>query len=303
MQGLISFVLPVRDRDNKRIQRCVDSLQSEFTKEVIIVDYGSKIPIKKIKGVKIIRYDKNKIWNKPHAINIGIKQAKADYVSSVDCDMIISSGFIEAAVSHLYGNSFIYSINVKRIKTEDVSSDFNDMLEKSWNWNENSKGRYSIIHNANGGIQIYPKKWISDVGGVDESLVYWGGMDNDVFERAILSGLTVINLNIPILHQEHKFKKEENLPKGERGRAMRLRIERMRYLEEMLVSGDYTRNNGHWGEYTPNQEKFLQIENELIKKEKERIEKKFGYQNAFVQAVKDGKNSFMFDGKEWKVFR
>jgi len=301
MSKLISFIIPVKDRDSERIENCVDSLQSEYTEEVIIVDYGSKIPVEKIKGARIIRYDKNPIFNKPHAINIGIKQAKAEYVSSVDCDMIIPPEFLGAAVSHLYGNSFIYSINVKRIKPDDVSDDFKKMLDKSWNWNENSKGRYSIIHNANGGIQIYPKKWIYDIGGTDEALVYWGGMDNDVFERAILSGLAAINLNIPILHQEHEFKKEENLPIGERGRAMRLRIERMRYLEEMLESGDYTRNNGHWGEDTPNQKRFLQIEAELIKKEKESDTKSIDYQEAFVQAVKEGKDSFIFEKKEVKI--
>lgn len=302
MPGLISFIIPVRDRDCERIQRCVDSLQSEFTHEVLIVDYGSKIPIKDIKGATIIRYDGNEIWNKPHAINIGIKRASSHYVASVDCDMIIPKDFIAASVSHLYDDSFIYSINVRRIEMEHVSDDFVAMLDKSTAWNPKAKGRYSIIHNANGGIQIYPKKWISDIGGADECLVYWGGMDNDIFERAILSGLSVTNLNKPILHQEHENKKEQNLPQKERARAMRLRMERMRYLEDMLESKSIVRNNGVWGEEVANQSRFLEIEKELIKKEKEMEAKKGDYQEAFIAAVKAGKKSFMFDGEEWDVF-
>jgi glycosyltransferase involved in cell wall biosynthesis len=302
MKNMISFIIPVRDRDNIRIQNCVDSLISEITEEIIIVDYGSKEPIKDIKNARIIRYDKNEIWNKPHAINIGIKVAKSEYISSVDCDMIVSPDFIGEARKHLNGNEFIYSINVKRVNWADVSKDFDEMLKKSFPWSADANGRHSIVHNANGGIQIYPKKWISDIGGTDESLVYWGGMDNDVFERAILSGLVVINLNKPILHQEHEFKKEENLPVVDRARALRLRMHRMKYLEEMMMNGNFIRNNGHWGEDTPNQDKFLEIEKKLIEEEKRIESMKKSYNDAFVKAIKAGKKGFNFNGEEIKIF-
>jgi glycosyltransferase involved in cell wall biosynthesis len=301
MPGLISFIIPVKNRDEKRIINCINSLKSDLTGEVIIVDYGSDIPVQ-ISGVKIIRYDKNKVWNKSHAINLGIKEAKYNFIGTVDCDMIISEEFMEGVEWHLDYGTFIYSINVKRIEPRHVSGNFKGMLEHTSDWN-NVKGRYNIIHNANGGIQIYPKKWISEIGGADESLIYWGGMDNDVFERAIVSGLTIINLNKVILHQEHEFKKEKNLDKKERVAAIMTKIPKIEYLSEMLSTRQVIRNDGQWGTEIPNQSRFLKSIEEIKAIEKKGKEDAKNYVKAFMEAVKEGRKTFTFNGKEVKTFR
>lgn len=169
---------------------------------------------------------------------------------------MISPDFLISAKKYINPNSFLYSINVRRIELQDVSDNFNDMLLKSSPWND-SKGRYSLIHNANGGIQIYPKDWIAGIGGADESLIYWGGMDNDVFERAIMSKMATVNINIPILHQEHKLKKEKQLSGADRINAIFAKIPKAEYLNKMLKEGKYIRNDMKWGLQKPNQERFL----------------------------------------------
>lgn len=303
MLNSISFIIPVRNRDKKRIRNCVKSLKSKYTKEIIIVDYGSKKPIKNIPNTKIIRYTKNKIWNKPHAINLGIRKASGNFIGTVDCDMIISPDFIDKTVKHLTEDSFIYSINVRRIEPKLIQKDFKEMLKNSTPWSDSQNKRYQIIHTANGGIQIYPKEWIVKIGGGDESLIYWGGMDNDIFERAIISGLSVVNLNVPILHQEHRLKKEKNLPEEERNVAMKLRIARMQYLEDKLNNREYLRNDGSWGLDIPNQNKLLDKEKELEEKMKKM--ESFGetdYHKAFIEAVRNNKKSFKFEGKEIQIF-
>jgi len=306
MQDLISFIIPVRDRDDERIWNCILSLvKSKLFGEVIVIDYGSKEKVElsgdiEIENLKIIRYDKNKVWNKSHAINLGIREAKYDYIGTVDCDMIISEGFMRGVERHLAKNTLIYSINVKRIEPRHVSVDFNDMLKHTSDWN-NSKGRYNIIHNANGGIQIYPKKWIESIGGADECLIYWGGMDNDVFERAIISGLATINLNQAILHQEHEFKKEKNLDKHEQIAALLAKIPKTEYLNKMLEEKIIIRNGGKWGLCKPNQSRFLNSQKQ-IKKTLRLIELgEIEYQKAFVAAVKSNKKSFMFNNKRVEV--
>jgi len=301
MQGLISFIIPVKNRDEERIKNCVNSLRGNNTGEIIIVDYGSEPRISNIEGTKLIRYNKNKIWNKAHAINLGIRAAKYDYIGTVDCDMIISKDFMDRAKEHISENSFIYSINVRRVNQEDVSDSFKDMLSKSFLWN-NSIGRYSIIHNANGGIQIYPKRWITRIGGVDECLIYWGGMDNDVFERAIINGLITVNINAPLLHQEHELKKEANLSGTEKIIAVKIKIEKSKYLEEVFRDRKYIRNDGCWGMDKPNQKRFLKTQEEQKKaeiKEKKELER---YNKALMRAASAGKKFFIFKGEKTFIF-
>lgn len=302
MQGLISFIIPVRNRDVERITNCVNSIRGNQTGEIIIVDYGSDPHIPQIPGAKIIRYTKNEIWNKAHAINLGIKAAKYDYIGTVDCDMIISKEFITRAKEHITKKSFVYSINVRRINTEDVSEGFEEMMKKSFQWNEKD-GRYSLIHNANGGIQIYPKRWIKEIGGLDESLIYWGGMDNDVFERAIMSGLVTVNINSPLLHQEHELKKEAHLSGSEKIMALKMKIEKAKYLEEVYKEKQYVRNRGCWGMERPNQNRFLKTWEEHQKILEEEEKEKEEYNKAFMSAVKHGLNSFTFKGVDVEVFR
>lgn len=302
MQGLISFIIPVRDRENQRIQNCVNSLQSDITGEIIIVDYGSKKPVKDIFGAKIIRYTSNKIWNKSHAINLGIKKAKYEYISTIDCDIILSPDFLDIARKYLRHNAFLYSTNVRRVELEDITGDFYNMLEHSKEWNTYIN-RHDIIHNANGGIQIYAKQWINDIGGADESLIYWGGMDNDIFERAMMCRLTTVNLNLIILHQEHKLKKEKQLDKKERIVAIMTKIPKIEYLNSMLNTRQFIRNNGKWGMRKPNQSRFLKsIEEIRYLQKKVKAEEKI-YTKAFMEAVKNKKKTFKFRGKDIHTFR
>lgn len=299
---MISFIIPVRDRDKKRIKNCVNSLKSDITKEIIIIDYGSKKILKDIPGTKIIRYNKNKIWNKAHAINIGIRASKCDYIGTVDCDMIISPYFLDIVKRHINYNSFIYSLNVKRIEPECISTDFKAMLDKSTGWfREISRNR--INHTANGGIQIYPKKWITDIGGCDESLIYWGAIDNDTFERAVMCGLSMVNINIPILHQEHKKKKEENLPEKEKSYAFHIRIEKVKYLDKMFKMNKYIRNSGKWGLDKPNQNRFLRNRLKYERDAGERKRLEVEYRKEFMKAVSGGKKYFMFNGKKITLFK
>ena len=298
---LISFIIPVRDRDKSRITKCVKSLKSDITNEIIIIDYGSKIPLSNIPGARIIRYNKNKIWNKAHAINLGIREANGEYIGTVDCDMIIQPNFIEATKLYLNKKSFIYSINVRRIQPSKVSSDFKSMLKNSDTWLKEDE-RKSLVHNANGGVQIYPRDWIYNIGGVDEALIYWGAVDNDTFERAIVSGMSMINLNKVIFHQEHKNKKEQNLPENERHLALRIRIEKIKYLDEMFKSKKYVRNNNRWGHKVPNQKKFLKLKVLAENKRKMADKKAERYKNKFIKAVSNKAKSFIFNGEKVNIF-
>ena len=207
----VDFVISVRDRENERVQRCINSLKSKLTGNIIVVDYGSKQPVK-VKGCKIIRVkNKNtKVWNKSHALNIGIKECTNEFIATIDCDICLGKKFLSKCRSYLKQNSFVYSRFVRRIVGEVF--DWNVSEKKiesiSTDWLGKNQGS---AHLAVGGIQIFPKWWIDEVRGYDENLIYWGGIDNDIHERAMRTGLIIIDLNEIIFHQEHEKIKEYNL--------------------------------------------------------------------------------------------
>lgn len=252
----IDFVISVKNRESERVQKCVNSLQSEYTGEIIVVDYGSTFPLE-VKNCTLIKYNKNPIWNKSHALNLGIKKGKNDYICTVDCDIILSEKIINLLYKNLEEDTFIYNTNVRRIEIKDLGNDFDEMIKKSKPWNKSI--RSNIYSFANGGIQCFSRKWIESIGGYDEHLgVYFGAMDNRLYEQAYLSKSQLINLNFPMFHQEHSKKKEENLLESEREKASMIRSLKTKWLEKALEKG-ILNNEGSWGEDKPNQSKFLDL--------------------------------------------
>lgn len=258
----IDFIIAVRDRDSDRIQRCIDSLK-DYAKKVIVVDYGSKKPIN-IKDAEIIRYTKSKPWNKSHALNLGIKKSTSEYICTVDGDFILNDVLLDELEKNLGEYVAIFNTNVRRIDIDSLSEDYSEMLSKSRPWFENN---YSNIYSrANGGIQAMHRSFIERIGGYDEGLgLYWGAMDNRIYEQAKGLGLTILDLNIPMLHQEHEKKKEDNLGKEEREMASYLRAYKITLLKEMINNWDFI-SPRPWGEEKPNHDWILKELDEFKEK-------------------------------------
>jgi len=245
MERKIDFVISVRDRDDKRIQRCVDSLHSSITNEIYIVDYNSRKPVN-VSNCRIIRVTHENIWNKAHALNIGIRKTEnsnCKYIGLVDCDMIIGKKFLNKCKKFLKYDAFIFTKSVYRINPQflDWKLSKKKLFSLATPWSDD------YYHYGVGGIQIFHKDWIFTIGGCDENLTYWGGIDNDLYERAIRTGLALIDINEPILHQDHPFIKEENLPSiEERQKAYEQRQGRRLYLD-FKKERNINVNKGDWG--------------------------------------------------------
>jgi len=242
---MIDFVISVRDKEKWRIQQVVDYLKSDITEKIIIVDYGSKKQVKNIKGAEVVRpINSGTQWNKSHALNIGIKMCKSDYIATTDCDMIIPKYFFEKIKDYLTGKDiFVYSTNVRRINTRKGS------FKQKWNWSTRwwKKNNFYPIK-SDGGIQLFSRKWIWKVKGYDENFTYWGGMDNDLHLRALFDHIPTIDLGVQLLHQEHKHDKEAHLDPKERDYAQKMRYVKKEYLnykEENRI----IKNKGWGGEF------------------------------------------------------
>lgn len=286
---MISFIIPTRDRDKKRIRNCVNSLKSDITNEIIIVDYGSNKPLSKIPGTTIIRYDKNEYFNKSHALNLGIKKSKGKYIACIDCDIILSPNFIERTKNFLYGDVLIISRNLRRVGVKDiVDFDTSWKLGKPWIGN----GMWPI--HAVGGIQIFSRRWINKVHGYNENLVMMGGMDSRIKYQAVMDGIPIIDINLPMIHQEHTLKKNNQF-KLDPIFKMRLVKDKLEYLDQLNKESRIV-NLGYWGRDKPNQNKFLYKD-----KKPSRDEEK--YEKALIEAVRNGDDYFKFEGMDIKIFR
>ncbi len=252
----IDFVIAVKNRENERIQRCIDSIL-DISNNIFVVDYNSDIPIK-VNNAEIIRYEKSKIWNKSHALNLGIKHCTSDYIGTIDCDMILTDELKNKLINELNENSIIFNTNVRRIKIEDINNDFENMLKKSFYWFEKGS-RGNIYSSANGGIQIFPKEWIYKIGGYDEGLgLYWGAMDNRIYEQAKGTEMTIVDLNLPMFHQEHKKMKEDNLPEEEFKFAQYVRMYKIGYLNYLIKNEEWI-SYRPWGEELPNHDWMIEL--------------------------------------------
>ena len=293
----IDFVIPVRDKEIGRIKKCIKSIKSEYTGDIYLVDYGSIKPIKiKDKQVTVIRYDGNKYFNKSHALNLGIKQCKNQYIATIDCDIILSDGFIEKAYQYLIDNVLIISRNIRRVDMEYTNNNFDIMWKYGRGWTKDGKWATHAV----GGIQMFSKKWIHKIHGYNENLVLMGGMDSRVFDQAIMDFIPVIDINFPIIHQEHRNIKNRQFNNISDTFKLDILFKKAAYLN-MLKKTYCINNKGKWGEAIPNQYMFLNTKKN--KEDKKLILVKKKYNNAFIDAVKSGKKYFMFDNKKIEVFK
>jgi glycosyltransferase involved in cell wall biosynthesis len=244
----IDFIIPVRDRDVERLKRCVNSLKSQWTKRIIVVDYGSKEPIK-LDGVEIIRVEREKypIWNKSHVLNIGIKKSSANYVGTVDVDIVIGPSFIAKVLARrtIEEPEFFYCGNVMRIEPRFLDKGIPHEVLK--NFAKTWDGGQLRNNGAVGGIQIFPREWIFKIGGYDENFKYWCGPDSDMLLRAVRSiGSTHMDAEI-IYHQEHERKKWENLEDPNEIEEAKLAQKKANdYMWESIKFG-VERNDNNWG--------------------------------------------------------
>ena len=257
---MLSIVISVRDREKWRIQQCVDNFNHEMIDKVYIVDYGSKNPVKGIKNAEVLRYKREEypIWNKSHALNLGIKECESDWIATVDVDMILATYFLNNLsnlISSLKHDCFLYTTNVKRSDKRTGS------IQQRWRWAKEwfPKGQYPI--KVDGGMQIFTRDWIHSVKGYDENLIYWGGPDNDLHHRALYDNIITIDTNFPILHQEHDKQKENQLSDQEKKFAFFAKRGRPQYLANKEINRIV--KNPSWGEKKPSC-KFTELPKEAM---------------------------------------
>ena len=194
---MITVVLTVKNRPEKEVFRCVESLLFQKCK-IIIVDYGSsednlkwERDILKNTNVLLIEVKNDtEIFNKSRALNIGIKVADTEYVMAGDIDLVYAKNLIVEITKVMDTNKLI---SIRRFNTS-------------------SNGK--IIRpsvRSYGGCIVLLKEWLYKVHGFDENFTGWGHEDSDIIDRAIADGLTYEILPAKVTRCFHQFHKQENI--------------------------------------------------------------------------------------------
>ena len=197
---LFSFIVPYRNRETVRVKNCLQSILNQTFKdfEVIFTDYGSDLPrqqeiemlCKQLGQVDYTYYDtRYQFWSRAHAINLGIRKAKGDYLIIVDIDLIYSPYFAEELKNMVSEKSFI-QYQCYYLPQEFTNYDSLD-FKKQYSFNT------STTH-IGGGLIIIPRKSMLAIGGFDEYFKVWG-----VEDMEMLSRLKQENLENKILSISH----------------------------------------------------------------------------------------------------
>lgn len=178
----VSIIVPVYNAE-KTIERCLDSILKQITTfkyEIIVIDDGSKDnSLKKIEEYKrFVKIIKETNGGPGKARNIGIKEAKADFLLFVDSDDYVANNFVDTFLkvqkktnADMVICNFIRDIKgtlVKENKGEykEYTKDFNDILMMEFH-SCNKLIRKSIALN-----NLYPENMVfEDVVAISNMIV------------------------------------------------------------------------------------------------------------------------------------
>lgn len=195
----ITIVMVIKNRDRIRFERCLQSLSEQtYPCKVTVVDYGSQEVnvqwereiVSKFKNVKLIEVTRDTdIFNKSRALNIGFKDATTKYILSSDIDIIYSPNFVEEVMKVL------------------VAKPKSIVLCQKIDLDKEGKEVETHEPSASGSCIGIETDWIEKVHGYDEFYTFWGREDNDLVDRAIADGYSIVWITdkTKIWHQWHEL--------------------------------------------------------------------------------------------------
>lgn len=245
----LTIVVPLRNtkeyhRDSRRLQDCLNSLKNQTVPhnqiDIIVSDLDSDIynkakhaAICKTYKVKYLFTETGNAWNISRARNIGIRNAKADFIMTTDVDCVFAPDFIEVILRHAAEDKIIHC------RISDLPGNYDDKLDEFLWMNKVSVLRPPFGY---GGCQVFSKKWAFNVHGFDEVYSVWGADDTDFYLRATQDGLESvwIERETSFFHQYHETENNEKNRVFVNTNRLRLKMTEMGKLPII-------RNESGWG--------------------------------------------------------
>lgn len=196
---LFSIVIPNYNKSDL-LRKCIDSILPQINNnfEIIIVDNGSTVKCNFNycePNIFFVYLKQNLGFSK--AINIGIKQAKGDYVAILNNDTEVSPGWVESIIQGFEKNPDIMycTSKIKSLKNKELLDDVGDIILPSGKVHkigagEKDIGQYDLschVFGASGCASVYRKEFFKKVGYFDEDFFAYLE-DIDLSFRAQLLG-------------------------------------------------------------------------------------------------------------------
>ncbi|MGA7732107.1 MAG: glycosyltransferase family 2 protein [Chloroflexia bacterium] len=219
-EALIAVVIPVRNRTGQCLRNTLASLNWQSTgrpAQVIVVSHGSYAEIdRELQGIcaeqgadLITIGTSSQPWNKPLALNTGIRKTRSDlpFVMTMDADMILAPNFLAVVLERLRrqppalvlcGSSDLPQHVVLPSDPADLRRAFDSLHQ------------YARLrsHMGTGGVQAAARSFFFEIRGYDEDFLWWGAMDGDIVNRAQMMRLHIewVEERTVMLHQWHPRK-------------------------------------------------------------------------------------------------
>ncbi|MCB0340480.1 MAG: glycosyltransferase, partial [Bdellovibrionales bacterium] len=248
----LTVVIPARNLDEDRIERCLRSIRSnqdQTLTEIIVSDFGShpgKLPaLRKLCERYHARLIENKTvsrWNRARVLNIAIRNCRTPWIMFTDADMIFGSELIPMWREYRkqFGDNTMYLAQCKKLPP---ISDLPLHIDANAYNSLKSVGRV-FSTDGHGGCQVLRTSWLIKVRGFNENYEVWGAEDNDLSYRAHLDGIATVWMQPgKLLHQWHL----KSAPKEWRDKN------RAKYME-LLSQPALVVNDENWGSISPQEE-------------------------------------------------
>ncbi len=255
----LAVVIPVRDRPRQHLFRTLSSLNWQSAgrpAQVVIVSHGSRPESEKQLDDLCREQSANMIalghpgqpWNKPLALNTGIRATKPEipFLMTMDSDMLLAPNFFAAALERLRQDPpALVLCPISDLPQTAHIPDSPEELRKAWTGLAASSQLRK--KGGSGASQTARRSFYFQIRGYDEDMLWWGAMDTDIVNRARLLGMDIVWMGdrTAMLHQWHPRKHRILGDRSEMRQARRswkLNHELMRARSQILL-----RNPGQWG--------------------------------------------------------
>jgi hypothetical protein len=211
---------------------------------------------------------------------------------TLDADILLNEKHGKLIKDNLKEDNFIIDTNVRRIK--ELNQDYKKMIKKSTFWfkEERAEPTTQLFNLANGGFQVYSRKFYNKIGGIMEGMGYFmGAMDNWVYYLARLGGLNVVDIPYPLLHLEHTNQKDENIINSEEDIKLinEYRLYKRGYLNYLVKNNIRKNPESFFGKEKPCFDFYGKFLDELIKRK-----------DVINEAVENKKKSINYMYQEYK---
>ncbi len=193
---MLTLIVPVRDWPAGRLDCCIRSflaLGSELLSEILVIDFGSRVPVETGAGwngaVKIIRLEADK-WSPGEAINAGVVLSSNPAIAKADADILISAAS-RAEFDRVAGQIIAHEFGLIVAQAFDLDPSIGpreafEGLGRGLPLPGSLRPKW-----GQGGLVFFSRAAWDRVGGYDSRFTGWGNEDNDFPERVRHAGMRI----------------------------------------------------------------------------------------------------------------